>query len=423
MTPPKNYTAPTLETVDLEDVDIMAAGARVHGAGSPPEGDVYERDELERIAEDSNKVVDLRKPVNKIGHSFDQRLASTVGLTPGEMPALGWLRNFRVHDDNDGRPKLYADIVKVPKKFADLVKAGAFRTRSAEIGAFRAQEDGGTREYGAVIKGLAWHGAQPSAFQTLDDIYALFEEPETYERAYKEDEIETSVRELAGTTAVVEVLQRIFREELPPAANPDDTYDQMGEMNLTPEQADKLRKSLGLGDDATIDKVFEAVDEVTKPVEGVTLTLTDEQAATLRTQLGLDEDAPVEKIFAAVEARTKAVDPNTVTISKEQLDRLEKKADRGDRAFEDARVSERDRYFLDAVKVGKIEPSAVEELKKSYDENESWTRRTIDALPENPEWARVYGSDESGVDAQGEDDYYKAFAALDGGPAPSLQGA
>jgi hypothetical protein len=45
----------------------------------------------------------------------------------------------------------------------------------------------------------------------------------------------------------------------------------------------------------------------------------------------------------------------------------------------------------------------------------------IDSLPENPEWKRVYGSDDDGVaDMDAGDAMYEALVGMDGGQAPSL---
>lgn len=154
-----------LETVDLEGVEIAAAGVTVYGGGSPPGGDNYSVAELERIAAASNAVAeDLRPPV-KVGHDRKQRLLRASGLW-GEEPRTGTLKNFRVAGE-----KLVCDIKDMPKKLADLVPT-AFRLRSMELGPARSQRTDET--YDTVVKGLALLGATAPAFQTLDDIHAMY---------------------------------------------------------------------------------------------------------------------------------------------------------------------------------------------------------------------------------------------------------
>lgn len=154
-----------LETVDLREVEIAAADVTVYGGGSPPEGDTYSIADLELIAEHSNIVADdLRAPV-KIGHDKKQRLLRASGLW-GEEPRSGTLKNFKVKGD-----KLVCDLMAMPKKLADLVPT-AFRLRSMELGSARSQRT--NESYPTVVKGLALLGATTPAFQTLDDIHAMY---------------------------------------------------------------------------------------------------------------------------------------------------------------------------------------------------------------------------------------------------------
>lgn len=161
---------PGLETVKLEGVAVMAAGGPYRAKGSPPGGDFYDDATLQRIADASNRYTERGelRSINKIGHDPQQRLLAASGITDGEKPSAGWLRNFRV----DGG-KLKADIENVPKKLADLIKVGAYRTRSAELRSLESQTGSGERE--PVVTGLAWLGATSPAIRTLDDIHAYYE--------------------------------------------------------------------------------------------------------------------------------------------------------------------------------------------------------------------------------------------------------
>lgn len=404
----KAFEAPlVLETVDIAGVDIMTADERVFGTGSPPEGDVFTAEELQGLADRSNLHADALKPANKIGHSFEQRLASTVGLTPGEMPALGWLHNYRVAPDAKGRTKVYVDIKAAPAKFAALVKAGAFRTRSPEL---RSRKVDGV-DTGVVIDGLAWHGAQASAFKTLDDVFMLYADEGTYARVYAEDEGEAAVAQWAelDPDAALEAAARIFGDRITVKPTAADTY---GQMELSTAQQAHLRKTLGLADDAPLDKIFEALDEQATAATGAADQATELDAAKKRV-------AELEAAAAKPEAG--------VTFSEEEAAKLREQADQGARVFEEQRVATRDRLFSDAVNEGQLEPADVDALKASYDESPAMAAvvtKTVKALPVNDEWKRVYGSDGDGVaDGEGADDFYAAYAALDGGPSPSLEKA
>src|SRR5512133_3020873 len=150
-----------LETVDLPAVPLLAAGGPYYGTGSPPSGDYFDDRTLAEIAAANNALAqEIRAPL-KVGHTAGQRLLKNSGLYVDEMPAAGWLHNFRV----DGG-KLVADLKNVPKKLAELVKAGAFRTRSVELNTVRSQVTGKVYD---VVTGLALLGAKAPAIRTLDD--------------------------------------------------------------------------------------------------------------------------------------------------------------------------------------------------------------------------------------------------------------
>lgn len=160
---------PELETVDLENVDIMAAGEKVRGQDSPPGGETFTEDDLQQIADASNAVLDRASPFVKLGHSKEQRLARASGLyDEDERPATGWIKNFRVENG-----KLYTDWKDVPKKLAQLVKARAFAKRSVELSKFRDPDDD-EKVYPAVVRAVSLLGAKAPAFKTLDDIHAMF---------------------------------------------------------------------------------------------------------------------------------------------------------------------------------------------------------------------------------------------------------
>lgn len=161
-----------LPTIDIDAVPILAAGGPYFGTGSPPGGDFFTKADLEQIAEDTNKLEqagDLRPP-SKLGHSEEQRLLNNSGLPVGdELPAAGWLTNFRVSEIG-GVWKLLADVKSVPAKLGQILSSGGYRTRSVELS--RVTSGGVT--YEGVVTGMAWLGAKAPAVRNLDDVWNLY---------------------------------------------------------------------------------------------------------------------------------------------------------------------------------------------------------------------------------------------------------
>lgn len=157
-----------LATEDFAGVELLRAGVRVHGVGSPPEGDLWTRRDLERIALAARELKgEVRAPL-KLGHSRDQRLLREAGMEP---PAAGWVDNLRVQGE-----ALVGDLRRVPRKLASLIRAGTFRTRSLELSKVTSERTG--EKYDLVVTGLALLGARAPAVRTLDDVVALYEAAE-----------------------------------------------------------------------------------------------------------------------------------------------------------------------------------------------------------------------------------------------------
>ena len=175
-----------METVDLPAVEILAAGVRIHGRLSPPDGDIYSRRDLEQIASANQDLSAELRPPAKIGHDN------------GLLPAVGELRNIRVAGD-----KLVADVVNVPRRFAELVKARAYHARSVELSRFTSQRTG--RRYDLVVSGLAWLGGKLPAVRTLEDVVALYDDAgATRRRLYTTEEAVTDERETLIGNAIGE---------------------------------------------------------------------------------------------------------------------------------------------------------------------------------------------------------------------------
>lgn len=150
-----------LITRDIPNVEILAVGNKVRGAGCPASGCAFTEEQLDNIAAAfTESKVDA--PI-KIGHSANQRLLREEGL-----PAAGWVTNLRRVGN-----KLLADFKAVPGKIADLIDSGAYLNRSAEM--FINYETGG-KMYPHFLTGVALLGEELPAFDNLAAITAAYKD-------------------------------------------------------------------------------------------------------------------------------------------------------------------------------------------------------------------------------------------------------
>src|SRR3972149_9348735 len=112
-----------LETVDIENVEILAVG-KWHGVPSTKEYKKKDLDELVRSfkALSSDEKLNYEPPL-KLGHDENQKLLQKDGY-----PAAGWVRSLKRVGD-----KLVASLGDVPKKIGDIIKAGGYKKVSSEI--------------------------------------------------------------------------------------------------------------------------------------------------------------------------------------------------------------------------------------------------------------------------------------------------
>jgi hypothetical protein len=330
-----------LETVELTGVEIMAAGERVRGQNSPPDGEVYQTADLERLAKNTNEVLDLVQPwsevetdpigYQKVGHNPDQSFLKASGLyTDDGRPATGWLHNLRVEGD-----KLVSDIRDVPKKFADLIHAKAFRRRSTEILNHTSTVDGVKRE---IVGRLAWLGARRPAFQTLADVAALYAD-----RAIDEDSVKIAV------TDVEPVLQL-----------PADSGRRMSDHDTNLKA---FAEAVGLEGEPTAEQVLEKVKAALENGKAA-----ESKVAELETARTEDTKQFSDRV-ASLEAETKQL-------------------------REKDRIRERDAVIGGAIRAGRIPVSAQEAWEKRYDAAPDTIREVIAELPVNEDLVKVYGSDE-----------------------------
>jgi hypothetical protein len=429
-----------LETVDIPAVEILASGGPVKAIGSPPGGDFYTREDLERIVAAHHELGDeIRAPI-KIGHSDRQKLAENSGLTAGEMPALGWLDNstFRVEDDEEaGVAKLVADAKAVPAKLAELMRSGAYRTRSSEIRQYASQAT--QKSYDWVVNGLALLGANVPAIQTLDDVYRLYERADLE----KPDADTYVIRRHAAGDVVWDVEDGLedLRGDLNDALNPAG-YNLPGVPQLWVR--DIARSSLvalvssGYGDDddawvvpftlggdgeptpAPRDQ-WKAAEQTwvaaandlerknrraaeSRPME---LTFTDEQAAAVREQLGIEADdltpealvdAATDRANELAEAKKTAEERKNEadTETAERLRKLEADAAEGKKAAERLFEMERDTLLDEAIRVGKIDPAERESWQKRYERDAEMTREIVEDLKADETLTRELGRDDDG---------------------------
>lgn len=146
-------TIPDLPTVTLEGVEILRPGRW--------NGRVYTPKDIDDLYQSYQELRGVHKVPIKLGHDDGQALAQEDGY-----PALGWAD--RVYKRGQ---RLLGDFSNVPAKFAALVRAKGYRTRSAEI-YFNTTFNG--KHYPAVLKAVAFLGADTPAVNGLDDVLAMY---------------------------------------------------------------------------------------------------------------------------------------------------------------------------------------------------------------------------------------------------------
>lgn len=160
--PKSKTTEKELETVELNDVEILAPGKwQGNKTITITEKDIPEFiKSFEEISAD--KKLNYEPPA-KLGHSEDQKILQADGY-----PAAGWVSGLR-----EKAGKLLADFRGVPKKLAEIIKAGGYKKVSAEF--YKDYEIGG-KKYPWVLKAVAFLGADIPAVKTIDDIVAQYAE-------------------------------------------------------------------------------------------------------------------------------------------------------------------------------------------------------------------------------------------------------
>jgi len=152
----------TLETVDIDDVEILAVGK---WKGSKEVN--ITKDAIPAFVSSFNELTTNPKlnyePPVKLGHDENQKLLQADGY-----PAAGWISSLKAKGDI-----LVASFKSVPKKLGGLIKAGAYKKVSAEF--YQDYEIGG-KKYPWVLRAVSLLGADVPAVKTIADIQALYSE-------------------------------------------------------------------------------------------------------------------------------------------------------------------------------------------------------------------------------------------------------
>lgn len=338
-----------LPTVDIDGVEILAAGGPVHGWGSPPEGDVWLPEQLREMAAAAAELGDEIKAPAKIGHK-------------GGDPAVGWLENIRVNDSGD---RLLADIKRVPKGLSSLIEAGAYRTRSVELRSFTSQRSG--KKYDWVVSGLAWLGGKMPAVRTLGDVVKLYDADDDHGRKFVEiKETDAQVDDLRDGVADLGLeLVKVYADAAT-ARNRTASDSRPMSATYTDEQRRKFAETAGIEPDKITDEMLVAA------------------AATLEVKPEPARDLETDDRFRALEAQAK-------------------EADERSRKLETELATEKRRSFVEGVlKDRKAEPGARAEIEKMYDASPEAAINFFAAVKPIAE-LREYGTDEDGSDVSEEE--------------------
>lgn len=120
-------------------------------------GEPFDEDDLDDIANNFTKLADIHKVPLKFGHDADHRADG--------QPAIGWVS--RVYREGQ---KLFADFSDVPNIVAKAIKKKLYRAVSVEV-LFKVDNKG--KRFGHVLDAVAILGADQPAVKGLADLDAL----------------------------------------------------------------------------------------------------------------------------------------------------------------------------------------------------------------------------------------------------------
>lgn len=346
-----------VQTVDFRGVPICRVGEwnPLFGDGN------ITREELKSIVE-SSKDPEVDTPRVKIGHVSS---LNSTALGDG-APALGWIENLRMDDDD---ATLLGDLVDVPKKLGGLI-GKAYREVSIEMRRKIRTPSG--KKYPAAMRALALLGLSPGAVKGLGsfdninaiaDLYASESEGQGSDDECTESEV--SIVQLG------DALGPVTHADIP-APSPvacdgvQDSPDRPGrekEGEPTVAFLDQAREKFGLPADASEDQILERMTALSEAPADPDATVKAEET---------DVTGAAESEKSEPEAKSETVDaPETVTVSKAQWDELT--AQVSELAAE-RKAKHQEQVIEAALSEGRIVPA----------EREKWTT-ALSAAPEATE--------------------------------------
>jgi cation transport regulator ChaB len=331
-----------LETVDLEDVEILAVG-KWQGSTGPV---TFTTEDLDKIV-DSYHTITADKSLNyeppaKLGHADKQKLLQEDGY-----PAAGWVSSLKRVGE-----KLVATVKDVPRKIADIIRAGGYKKVSSEV--YRDYEIGG-KKYARVLKAIAFLGGDIPAVKTLNDIVAQYGE---------NAQIEAVLYELAegdSITKRLEAVQAAWRSQAasPPAPEcPAESAGWICEVfndYVIIDKAGRLLRIPYTVSTKTNEFVFDTAKavEVEKVYHEIKNSEKEElMEKEIREVLGLAEDANVVEAVKALKAKVEAQPTGAVALTEHEAVKGKVKALETKLA-----ERERDERVTAAIKDGKITPA------------------------------------------------------------------
>lgn len=322
----------------LRDIEIARPGKWRLASG---EIEVTPRD-LDDAARFANRE-GARPGYLKIGHTDTRFLASD-----GE-PALGWLHNIRLEEDDQGHV-LKGDLHDMPDWLAEAIPRH-WPDRSME--GYAGYEHQGQR-YGLVVDGLALLGVTPpgmSSIKSLRDLPAAL------------GVAASGALEPNGTRIVAS-----FGDPQTPALEAEDPPPTSKGAGMSADPTE-IREVLGLGPDASDDEVRASFDEAFPPTA-----------------------TPVAASAA----------PGTIVLASSTYEQMQRDIKALTDHVAKTKRDERDEVIARAVVAGKFTPAQKQHFSRLWDADPDGTRNLIDTLTPNSALA-VMASGYAG-DVEGEPD-------------------
>jgi peptidoglycan hydrolase-like protein with peptidoglycan-binding domain len=306
----------------------------------------------------------------KLGHT-DPR------FTGDGEPAMGWLSNLRVEDDNG--PVLKGDITGMPDWLA-AAAPHAWPDRSVEGWTDFEAEDGQT--YSFVIDGLALLGVTPPGMSSI-----------------------RSLRDLPKALGVAASARIVARA---PKTNADEAEEQTQRKGAGMDPA-KIREALGLSADASDDEVKSSLAAAglasESPPEGSADAAGDNSA-------DANTDAGTDAAPGPVSAKSGTANSGTVILASSVWDETQKTIKSLTAFVDKTKRDERDMVIAKAVTEGKFTPAQKTHFSRLWDADPEGTRALIANLTKNSALA-VMASGYAGNAEDADADYVALFGKPD----------